>query len=74
MLYNNILKNQHVNLFTGSWQRYCFIELHKLVSGKNQIPEEEKKMKRTLLTITITALTIVSWATVVFACGGGGGI
>ncbi len=30
-------------------------------------------MKKLIVTLTLTALTVMSWATVVLACGGGGG-
>lgn len=35
---------------------------------------EEEKMKKALISITITAITIMTWATIVLAGGGGGGI
>lgn len=31
-------------------------------------------MKKMLLTMTVTALTIMTWASIVLACGGDGGI
>jgi len=36
--------------------------------------QEENKMKKTMVTMTITAITIMTWASIVLACGGGGGL
>ena len=48
-----------------------------LVSGSNGklnlTFREEIKMKKAMVTMTITAITIMTWASIVLACGGGGG-
>jgi hypothetical protein len=36
--------------------------------------QEENKMKKAMVTMTITAITIMTWASIVLACGGGGGL
>jgi hypothetical protein len=53
------------------WQRSCFTWG---VSTKKNNSREETKMKKTLMTITIAAITILTWASVLLADGGGGGL
>jgi len=36
--------------------------------------QEENKMKKTMVTMTITAITIMTWASIVLADSGGGGL
>ncbi len=36
--------------------------------------QEETKMKRILITITLSAITVMTWASILLADGGGGGL